>query len=169
MRSLLCASLLGVLLCCSLESPPEPTGGTREMEPPPRAESKSSAPMDVQEDSPEPALRRDQLFDIGESRPTVGLDLEKIAREGSAPPADLREPSSLLRARARYRHQSDEFGPEGPNRPQVGVAEGGIAIPVGSDDSVQLRSGIRVDYEKDRTGALHDAATSPTVGIEVRF
>lgn len=118
---------------------------------------------------PAPRLTREQLFDIGELPPAGGeLDLEAIAREGSVAPLDPGGGSEISN-RARYRHQSDELGPEGPGRRQVGTAEGGVAVPVAPDESVQLRGGVRVDYERDREGTVDGAEPIPTVGVELEF
>ena len=129
----------------------------------------SSPPAAVSLETPELSL--EQLFDIRKAEPSPpGLDLEALAKEG-ADVDTTHVPGAVdtLRERTRVRHESGKVGPEGARDQRVGVAEAGVAVPVNKDESVHLRSGVRVDYETDDGVLVDDPDPTPTVGVEVRF
>ena len=44
-----------------------------------------------------------------------------------------------------------------------------VAVPVSEDDSVRVRGGVRVEYEKDGAGVVETEEPKPAVGVEVSF
>ena len=127
-----------------------------------------SAPAEVRvppsEDPLEPGLvPLEKLLDWQtEYRPEpAGLRLE--------PPDDPTQDSSTsgIGAKVRIRHHSEEIGPKGPDRREVGDAEVGVAVPV--NESVSVKGGVRVEYDRDPNTRRTEVDSMPTVGVEVQF
>lgn len=164
---LVIATLLPALACGSPETQNQPPVVPAPVAEGPTPDAVAEARASVQEPSPEdphPAL--DNLLRLPPA--------EELAPEGpqSVDWAGQREEEKREADRKKARAKIDfsqENVTEGlPMQEERRRTDVGVSVPVGANDRLRVRGGIRVD-ERETSDEEREAETVPTVGVEVRF
>lgn len=148
------------------ESPPEegrqsaPTPQLRAAPPPEPGGSVVARPLEPVESDPA-AIPLEKLLNWEQARPAPrGLDLGRAAQPETGAPTG----GPGVRDRVYLERRTEELDPSDKER-KLQTTDVGVRLPVG--ESVEVRSGVRIESRQD--GESEAAEAAPTVGVGVRF